>query len=121
MKAFRFPLQRVLDWRALQLRTEEEKLTAMQQQLTTLHQQEEELAQAWNASQAGVLGAVSIAGSDLQSLAAYHSRIRKQQQILQQMLVKCEALVADQRQRLLKARTGHRILEKLKERRHRTW
>ncbi len=121
MKSFRFPLQRVLEWRALQLRAEEEKLAALQQQLTALRQQAQELSTACTNSQAGVLGATSIAGSDLQSLAAFQVRVRKQQELLQQMAVKCEAVVADQRQRLLKARTSHRILEKLKERRHRTW
>jgi len=36
MKTFRFPLQRVLEWRALQLRVEEEKLAALQQQRASM-------------------------------------------------------------------------------------
>jgi flagellar export protein FliJ len=121
MKAFKFPLQRVLEWRGLQLRAEEEKLAGLQQQLTTLRRQEQELATARNTSQARMLAAPSIAGSDLQALAAFQAHVRKQQELVQTMLGKCEILIADQRQRLLKARTNHRILEKLKERRHRTW
>ena len=31
MKAFQFPLQRVLEWRELQMRTEEEKLSTLTQ------------------------------------------------------------------------------------------
>jgi flagellar export protein FliJ len=121
MKSFKFPLQRVLEWRALQLRAEEEKLAGLQQQVTTLQRQDTELAGARNNAQAGVLGGSSIAGSDLQTLAAFQLRLQKQQEMVQQMLRKCEILVADQRQRLMKARTNHRVLEKLKERRLRTW
>jgi putative NADH-flavin reductase len=103
------------------LRAEEEKLAGLQQQLEALRRQEEELATARNTSQARMLAAPSIVGSDLQTLAAFQSRVRKQQELVHAMLGKCEILVADQRQRLLKARTNHRILEKLKERRRRTW
>jgi flagellar export protein FliJ len=121
VKAFRFPLQRVLEWRALQLRAEEEKLAELRQQLAALRVQELELAEAWKNSQARVLGAESVAGLELQTLAAFHARVRKQQQALQLTVAKCERLIVDQRQRLLKARTNHRVLEKLKERRRRTW
>ena len=36
-------------------------------------------------------------------------------------LLQCEKLITEQRQRLLKARTDHRVLENLKERRWRQW
>jgi len=51
MKTFRFPLQRVLEWRALQLRVEEEKLAGLQQQLTSLLQLQDKLAAERNRSQ----------------------------------------------------------------------
>ena len=51
MKTFRFPLQRVLEWRALQLRVEEEKLAGLQQQLVSLLQLREKLAAERNRSQ----------------------------------------------------------------------
>ena len=43
MKSFRFPLQRVLDWRSLQLRAEEEKLAGFQQKLAALIHRENAL------------------------------------------------------------------------------
>src|SRR5713101_6439552 len=85
MKSFRFPLQRVLDWRALSLRTEEEKLGGLQHKLASFQHRENALTAAQLKSELGLLGLPSIDGSDLQALKDY------------------------------------RVLEKLKEKRLRTW
>jgi flagellar protein FliJ len=121
MKTFRFPLQRVLEWRALQLRVEEEKLAGLQQQLASLLQTREKLAAERNRSESHLFASGTAAGADLQSWALYQARLVKQQELLAMQLAQCEKLVAEQRQRLLKARTDHRVLERLKERRWRQW
>jgi flagellar FliJ protein len=121
MKIFRFPLQRVLEWRALQLRVEEEKLAGLQQQLAALLQSRENLAAARKRSESHLFASGAAAGSDLQSWALYQARLAKQQEVLKTQLLQCERLILEQRQRLLKARTDHRVLEKLKERRWRQW
>ena len=121
MKTFRFPLQRVLEWRALQLRVEEEKLASLQQQLTALLQMREKLEAERNRSQAHLFASGTAAGSDLQTWALYQARLVKQQELLKTQLVQCEKFSLEQRQRLMKARTDHRVLERLKERRWRQW
>jgi flagellar FliJ protein len=121
MKTFRFPLQRVLEWRALQLRVEEEKLAGLQQHLVSLLQLREKLASARDRSEAHLFASGAAAGSDLQSWALYQARLAKQQELLKTQLAQCEKLVLEQRQRLMKARTDHRVLEKLKERRWKQW
>jgi flagellar protein FliJ len=121
MKTFRFPLQRVLEWRALQQRVEEDKLAGLQQQMASLLQVREQLAAARNRSESHLFASGSVAGSDLQSWALYQARLAKQQELLRTRLAQCEKLILEQRQRLLKARTDHRVLEKLKERRLRQW
>jgi len=121
MKTFRFPLQRVLEWRALQLRVEEEKLAGLQQHLASLFQTREKLASARDRSEAHLFASGAAAGSDLQSWALYPARLAKQQELLKTQLAQCEKLIVEQRQRLLKARTDHRVLERLKERRWRQW
>ena len=121
MKTFRFPLQRVLEWRALQLRVEEEKLAGLQQQLASLLQLREKLASARNRSESHLFSSGAAAGSELQSWALYQARLAKQQELLKAQLLQCENLILEQRQRLLKARTDHRVLERLKERRWRQW
>ena len=121
MKVFRFPLQRVLEWRALQLRVEEEKLAGLQQQLASLLQLREKLASARDRSESHLFSSGVAGGSELQSWALYQARLAKQQEILKAQLLQCEKLIVEQRQRLLKARTDHRVLEQLKERRWRQW
>ena len=121
MKTFRFPLQRVLEWRALQLRLEEEKLAGLQQHLASLLEMREKLAAERNRSESHLFASGAAAGSELQSWALYQARLAKQQELLATQLVQCEKLVLEQSQRLLKARTDHRVLERLKERRWRQW
>lgn len=121
MRAFRFPLQRVLEWRALQLRVEEEKLAGLQQQLASLVELREKLAAARHRSESHVFASGTVPGSDLQSWALYQARLAKQQELLKTQLLQCEKLILEQRQRLMKARTDHRVLERLKERRWKQW
>ena len=121
MKSFRFPLQRVLEWRALQLRVEEEKLAGLRQQLTSLLQMRDQLSSARDRSESHLFASGSAAGSDLQSWALYQARLAKQQELIKTRLAQCEKLILEQHQRLQKARTDHRVLEKLKERRWKQW
>jgi flagellar export protein FliJ len=121
MKSFRFPLQRVLDWRALHLRRQEEKLGALQQKLALLQHRENALTAVQLKSELGLLGLPTIDGSDLQALAAFQLRIQRERASLQAGCAECEAQIAEQRKQLLKVRRDYRVLEKLKEKRWRTW
>jgi flagellar export protein FliJ len=121
VKSFQFPLQRVLDWRALQMRTEEEKLAALQQTLAALVHRENTLIAEQLKSEMGILGQPAIEGSELQALAAFQSRFQSERRSLRVDRTKCETEIAAQRKRLLKARKDFRVLEKLKEKRWRTW
>src|SRR4029077_1007221 len=121
MKSFQFPLQRVLDWRALRMRAEEEKLASLQQKLAAVVHRETVLTAAELRSETGLMEMPAIDGADLRALAAYQLRLRKERAALKAERTQCEALIADQRQRLLKARRDCRGLEKLKEKRKRMW
>ena len=111
----------MLEWRALQLRVEEEKLAGLQQQLASLLQMREKVAAARNRSQSHLFASGTAAGSDLQTWALYQAHLAKQEELLKTQMAQCEKLILEQRQRLLKARTDHRVLERLKERRWRQW
>jgi flagellar export protein FliJ len=121
MKSFRFPLQRVLDWRSLQLRTEEERLASLQQTLTALVRQENALNLEERKCEAALLGLTTIQGMELRALTGFKSRVAGERQTLQSNRAKCEAQIAEQRARLLKARKDCRVLEKLKETRKKEW
>jgi flagellar export protein FliJ len=121
MKSFRFPLQRVLDWRTLQLRTEEEKLAGLQQKLASLIHRERALTVAQSRSESAVLRPPSIEGSQLRALAGFQFRMKTERAMLSASRTQCEAQIAEQRKRLLKARKDCRVLEQLKEKRHKAW
>src|ERR1700726_3911071 len=103
MKSFRFPLQRVLDWRSLQLRTEEERLAGFQQKLAALIHQQNALDVALLKCEAALLGMTTIQGSELRALTGFKSRVAGERETLKSNRAQCEAQIAEQRTRLLKA------------------
>jgi hypothetical protein len=121
MKSFRFPLQRVLDWRSLQLRTEEKKLAGLQQKLAVLIHREKALTTAQLRTESALLGRPLLEGSDLRALAGFQIRINNERAALKVGRTQCDAQIAEQLKRLLKARKDCRVLEQLKEKRRRAW
>ena len=57
MKAFHFPLSRVLDWRAMQARIEESKLETLYAELRAIDQSERSLQQQRQESEQALLSA----------------------------------------------------------------
>ena len=121
MKAFKFPLEKVLSWRHLQMRAEEEKLALLQRYLENLNQKANALAAAEMNSRLRLLSMESLQGADLHALAPFQERVKKERAALSAEKAQCEKRIAMQRVRLLKARKNFRVLEKLKERRLEAW
>lgn len=121
MKRFQFSLQRVLEWRSLQMRSSEEQLARLQENHAGLVHRETALAAAELKSETALLTSPVIRGSELQSLAAFRLGMKSERATLQAARLKCEAEIAQQRTRVVKARRDFRVLEKLKERRFHTW
>jgi flagellar export protein FliJ len=121
MTTFRFPLEKVLEWRRVQLRTEEEKLAVLEHHLSQLKQFANALTAAELESEWSVRKADDVAGSDLRALAAFQVRTRQERETVDAQQRQCESQIEAQRARLLKARKDYRVLEKLRERRQETW
>ncbi len=121
MKAFTFPLQRVLDWRALQVRTEEEKLSTIQNKLAEVIRRENALIVAELNAGAKLLGQASTEGSEFRALAAFQLRLRHEKLSLLASRKKYEELLAEQRKRVLQARKECKTVENLKHRRKAAW
>jgi hypothetical protein len=121
MKSFRFPLQRVLDWRSLQLRREEEKFSLLQSQLVEWTRRETALLEAQSKAEMDLLSLPFIYAADLRALAAYRLRVRSERAVLQANRAECEKQIVKQREQLLKSKKACLVLEKLKERRLKTW
>ena len=121
MKAFQFPLQRVLEWRELQMRTEEEKLSTIQNKLAEVLHRENALTAAQLNAEMKVLGRPLVEATEFRALAAFQLRIRGERVSLVAARKNLEILIAEQRKRLLKVRKVCKILENLKERRKKSW
>src|SRR5580692_3335851 len=109
MKSFRFPLQRVLDWRTLQMRREEEKLGGLQNKLAGIVHRENAMMAAQVKSETELLGLTAIHGSDLRALAAFQLRMQNERAQLKATRIQCETQIVEQRKRLLKARRDHTV------------
>jgi len=121
MKRFRFPLQRVFEWRSLQMRSAEEKLARLQEHQAALVHRENALRAAELKAAMELLKLPAMDGSDLQSLAAFQLRTKRQGGELQAARARCQAEIVQQRTRVLIARRDFRVLEKLKDKRMQSW
>jgi len=121
MKAFRFPLQRVLEYRELQMRTEEEKLSTVQNQLEEVLHRENALTAAQLNAEMNLLGQSLVEATEFRALSAFQLRIRSEKISLLAARKNLETQIAEQRKRLLKVRKDCKILENLKDRRKKAW
>ena len=121
MKVFQFPLQRVLEWRELQMRTEEEKLSTIHNKLAEVLHRETALTAAQLNAEMNVLGRPLVEAAEFRALAAFQLRIRGEKVSLVAARKNLELQIAEQRKRLLKVRKDCKILENLKDRRKKAW
>lgn len=121
MKTFRFPLQKVLEWRRLQERAEEEKLSTLQNQLAAVAHREAELALMELNAEMNLLRQEALPGSEFRALAGFQIRLRTERLSLSAMRETLGKHIAEQRKRLLRARRDHKIVESLKEKRKEQW
>lgn len=121
MKTFRFPLQRVLEFRAIQMRTEEEKLSTIQNQLAEVLHRENALTAAQLNAEMNLLERPVVEAAEFRALSAFQLRIRSEKISLLAARKNLETQIAEQRKRLLKVRKDCKILENLKDRRLKAW
>lgn len=121
MKRFHFPLQRVLEWRSIHMRSAEEKLTRLQEEQAALVHRETALRAAEIKTEMGLLSLPVMDGSDLQSLAGFQLRMRSERAEIESLRARCQAAIVQQRTRVLIARRDFRVVEKLREKRFQTW
>jgi hypothetical protein len=121
MNAFRFPLEKVLEWRRTQSEIEELKVKQHAAILSELDRSRAELAAAAIQAELQVREATSVAGAELAALAGFRAHTRKRErEILQHRALQVQKL-AQQKHVMLEARRRYRLLERLRERRHAEW
>ena len=75
MKNFRFPLERVLDWRRTELELEQARLQQQLRELMELESERANIEAAGISAEIEVRGWRPLAGSDLTALAAFRQHV----------------------------------------------
>ncbi len=99
------------------MRTEEEKLSGIQNQLAEVLHRENALTAAQLNAEMTLLGRPTVEATEFRALSAFQLRIRSEKISLVAARKNLETQIAEQRKRLLKVRKDCKILENLKDRR----
>lgn len=121
MKRFHFPLERVRRWRAEQADLEELKLEQLASELNRIRQQKRCIENDRLSNEKEILTQTSIPATDLQNLDDYRVFTRNRIQDAENRERKAEALMIEQRQRVIEARRRAELLERLKRKALEEW
>jgi GAF domain-containing protein len=121
MNAFRFRLEKVLDWRRGELELAELKLQQLAAAVAAVDRAREELEAAGIRAETLVRDWSPLCGSDLAALDGFRFHVRKKNAELAARRAECVERLAAGRGAVLEARRRLRLLERLKERRWEAW
>ena len=121
MKAFRFPLERVLDWRRSEMGVEENKLRQLHAAVRALDQERAELEQTRARTEQTLISSSAVNADELHALENWRIAVRLRCEAIARRRKEREGEIAAQQQKLLEARRRYRLLDKLKERRLQEW
>lgn len=121
MSKFQFNLERVLQWRALQLTLEEAKLKRMLDELQFAELNMNRVRQEIIESNLAVSKLDGIHGIDLNLMAEHRHLLTKELSVLRQRLIEKRKLTEAQVAKHRDAKQRHRLLEELRTKRHSEW
>lgn len=121
MKAFRFSLERALEWRRVELERAEARYKLQAAELAAIDRQRAESDAADLRAETEVRAWQPVSGEDLAALGAFRLGMRRQRVLLQARRRECEMTLAERQKEMMEARRRVRLLERLKERRLAEW
>ena len=121
MKAFRFPFDRVRQWRAQQLEIEEAKLQRLFAEQNAIRLARKALAEERLAEERAVCASGSTAAAELAALDAFVRYVVAEQKRLNGEEQNCDQRIAVQQKQLAEARRRVELLDRLKEKRLTEW
>ena len=121
MTSFRFPLQKVLDWRRTQLELEEVRFKQQLMAVAELDRARAELEAAGIKAEIQVRGWSALAGGDRAALGSFRLDVKQKDSEIAARRVTCQKSLETQQGKMLEARRGCRLLERLKDRRLAEW
>jgi flagellar biosynthesis chaperone FliJ len=121
MNAFRFPLQKVLDWRRSELELAELKFQQLTAAVVAVDKELAELETAGIRAEILVRDWSPLCGRDLAALGSFRLHVRKKNAELSAQRAQCAGRLAAGRGAMLEARRRFRLLERLQQRRWEDW
>ncbi len=121
MNAFRFPLQKALEWRRSELELAELKFQQLTAAVSAVDKALAELETAGIRAEILVRDWSPVCGRDLAALGSFRLHVRKKNVELAARRAECAGRLAAGRNAMLEARRRFRLLERLKERRLEAW
>ena len=121
MKKFSFTLDRVLDWRRLQVRMEEIRLEQMNLQRRTLEIQRAELVAEFVRIQNSILDAPGVTGGELETWDSFRQFADAEGKRIECTIASAQEQADRQIQVVAAKRREVQLLEKLKDRRKEVW
>ena len=115
--AFQFRLHRVLAWYEKRCQLEEDRLRVILNDISRVESEIETLQQSREAIGRNIVESQSVSAADFAALASYRDGSRRQELAMEQNKTRLEAILLEQRSRVMALRTKIRLLEKLRERR----
>jgi uncharacterized sporulation protein YeaH/YhbH (DUF444 family) len=121
MKTFRFPLEKALDWRRIQLELEEVRYKQQVGALAGLDRQRAEVEASGIRAEIQVREWRPIAARDLTALGDFRLYVKARESAIARQRFEAAQKLAEQQKLMLEARRRCRLLERLKERRLAEW
>ena len=121
MTGFRFPLQKVLDWRRTQLELEEVRFKQQVAALAELDGARARLEAAGMQAELQVRDWSEMRGGDLAALGSFRLDVKQRENQIAARRVECQKSLETQQGIMLEARRRSRLLERLKDRRCAEW
>jgi hypothetical protein len=121
MNAFRFPLQKVLDWRRTQLEMEEHNFRRQAAQMAGLDRASAQMTASGSAAERQVRAWNPVAGGELSALGSFRLHVKLKETELALSKAECRKELARRENLMLEARRRLRLLERLREKRLAEW
>jgi len=121
MTTFRFPLQKVLDWRRTQLELAEASFQRQIAALASIDRAYAEMEASGIRAEMEVRRWDPLAGLDLAALGRFRLLVQSREKQISLQRAECQRELAVRKSAMLEARRRCRLLERLKERRLGEW
>jgi hypothetical protein len=121
MKKFSFRLERVMEWRRTQARIEEAKLEGLFAEIRGIDRRQAALQEERTKSESELLAEPTATGMELAALDAFRRFSIAEHVRLEGQRADCRRRISAQLQEAARKRRDVRLLERLKEKRHKTW